>query len=633
MELAELDADARKALNDSDFAYIDSKGGRHLPVHDKGHVHAALGRFKTQQFESSAAKRKAARKILSRAKSMGMEVADDSDVAQAVKMAEPLLVAGPRALIPRQPIKAGETVRLPFVQVGEWNFRDSYGPVEITDSDLDTIVGNWERGARRQDLALTAALNEEHTQLPEGVDPKTYVGAGAVGWITAMEREGDTVFADVELNRLGEQLIRDDRYRAVSPELLLNWIDPETDQAWGKTAAGLALTTMPRMKGLAKQGGALVERLAASEGRVLAFAEYAADVHVDKPLGGLSIAYAFPDRKRLPLHSPAAVQGARARFMTVAASEPERDEAWQRVRSAAAEHGVEVPDTWKKLAAAECARLLMAEDDSLAEEMTELPLCVFQPMPDGSCFGRCPGYTRNDDGDGDYDVCAMADKGCAGYIPCGPLATIHAPDWATQDALQSAYMAERHQSTEGGPMGEQTQTGTAGAGATATQQADTTQQTSGEVQAAEAKAADLAEMNRMLAAERNERLAMAEELRQAREQLQRMDAAEKLSAVDADLEALVGSGRITPAVREKLEERKAEFAEKPYLLDAFKELPENSAVPFGERGSGTEAERGKDESARLDAAAKTYMAEQGRAGNKLTYKQALLHVSRVGYRG
>ncbi len=84
----DLSTDDRNAMDAKDFAYIDSNGGRHLPVHDAGHVKAALGRFNQQSFESDDAKRKAAKKILSRARSMGIDVSDDSNVAQAAKVDE-----------------------------------------------------------------------------------------------------------------------------------------------------------------------------------------------------------------------------------------------------------------------------------------------------------------------------------------------------------------------------------------------------------------------------------------------------------------------------------------------------------------------------------------------------------------
>jgi hypothetical protein len=191
----------------------------------------------------------------------------------------PLLVAGPRMAMGEQRLDNAEVI-LPAVRAGSWNFRDSYGPVEVTDSDLDRIVDNFKSNARRQDAPMivkqTAPLNEEHATLPQGADPATYVGPGAVGWLKDLYRENDMLWAKVETNRLGEQLLADDRYRAVSPELLLNWTDPETDQAFGKTLVGLALTTAPRMKGLAHEGKGFLEPgyIAASEtATVLRFAD------------------------------------------------------------------------------------------------------------------------------------------------------------------------------------------------------------------------------------------------------------------------------------------------------------------------------------------------------------------------
>jgi hypothetical protein len=93
-ETAEPD-DAAKALSAADrdkmpassFAYVDAAGGKHLPVHDKGHVQAAMGRLGQQDFSGAKgsaadAKAKAARKIKAAAKTHGIDVDEDSDVAQ-----------------------------------------------------------------------------------------------------------------------------------------------------------------------------------------------------------------------------------------------------------------------------------------------------------------------------------------------------------------------------------------------------------------------------------------------------------------------------------------------------------------------------------------------------------------------
>ena len=81
--MAELDAEDRDRLKDSDFAYIDREGERHLPINDESHVRNAISRFNQTDFQSDNAKQEAARKILRAAKRHGIEVDDDSDVAKA----------------------------------------------------------------------------------------------------------------------------------------------------------------------------------------------------------------------------------------------------------------------------------------------------------------------------------------------------------------------------------------------------------------------------------------------------------------------------------------------------------------------------------------------------------------------
>lgn len=72
-----------KALNDSDFAYVDSSGGRHLPIADEAHVRAALARFNQTNFESPDAKAKAAKKIVAAAKRFNITVDPSSAVGNA----------------------------------------------------------------------------------------------------------------------------------------------------------------------------------------------------------------------------------------------------------------------------------------------------------------------------------------------------------------------------------------------------------------------------------------------------------------------------------------------------------------------------------------------------------------------
>ena len=81
--MAELDAKDRDRLRSTQFAYVDSKGGEHLPIQDESHVRNAIARFNQTDFESTAAKQRARRKILNAAKKHGIDVDEDSIIRQA----------------------------------------------------------------------------------------------------------------------------------------------------------------------------------------------------------------------------------------------------------------------------------------------------------------------------------------------------------------------------------------------------------------------------------------------------------------------------------------------------------------------------------------------------------------------
>ena len=73
VDKAEQSTATRNSLDDSDFAYIDSKGERKLPINDEAHVRNALARFNQTQFDSDADKAKAKAKIDAAAKKFGIE--------------------------------------------------------------------------------------------------------------------------------------------------------------------------------------------------------------------------------------------------------------------------------------------------------------------------------------------------------------------------------------------------------------------------------------------------------------------------------------------------------------------------------------------------------------------------------
>jgi hypothetical protein len=81
--MPELSTKDRDKLQKDQFAYVDRQGGEHLPIHDESHVRNAISRFNQTDFQSDNAKQEAAKKIMSAAKRHGIEVDEDSDVAEA----------------------------------------------------------------------------------------------------------------------------------------------------------------------------------------------------------------------------------------------------------------------------------------------------------------------------------------------------------------------------------------------------------------------------------------------------------------------------------------------------------------------------------------------------------------------
>jgi len=82
--MGELSSKERDDLRKDQFAYVDSEGGEHLPIHDESHVRNAIARFNQTDFESNAAKERARQKILRAAERHHIDVDDDANVRQPV---------------------------------------------------------------------------------------------------------------------------------------------------------------------------------------------------------------------------------------------------------------------------------------------------------------------------------------------------------------------------------------------------------------------------------------------------------------------------------------------------------------------------------------------------------------------
>ena len=83
--MATLTAKKRDNLRSTQFAYVDREGGEHLPIHDEAHIRNAMARFNQTDFESTAARERARKKIVGAAKRHGIEVAEDDNVAKPTR--------------------------------------------------------------------------------------------------------------------------------------------------------------------------------------------------------------------------------------------------------------------------------------------------------------------------------------------------------------------------------------------------------------------------------------------------------------------------------------------------------------------------------------------------------------------
>ena len=541
-----LNAKARDDLTGSQFAYIDSKGGKHLPIPDADHVRAALTRFTQTQFDNDDDRKAAAGRLAAAAKKYGISVdakspvgalamAEDADAPDDcptcdgsgsireghvkcpdcdgsgdapdgdddADMAEPVSLY---ALSFAERLDAAEGKPIPFAAVGDWTF-DEYGKFTITPDDLRTMKANFDADVRRQRLPI---INEAHDR------------DRAVGWIKdlAFNETGDRLMAVPEWNSIGKKLVANGEYGYTSPEMeyrtmvLHNWADPEHPTVKHPTvAAGLALTNFPKIK----------------------------------KLGAIAASETAPGCE------------------LIACSE----------RSVAADHPMR-------------AAMLMAEGDPDDDGDDDGPMaCINQPPI--AAMGACPGYTRRPkdlDGDG---CCQFADKGCNGYRPVsGDLAVQQA---AVGNSPTAVTFYPTFAETKEHPM-------------PVTETAETQPTTPAQPEASNAAAlmAENASLSAKFAESEKSRVELAE-------RVAAMERRETLTGIKARFDELIRSGRVSPAEREALiggekgDENAIKLSENDFVLAALEARKPNSAVDMSERAAAGNAGEGDSAHDRLVALA------------------------------
>lgn len=127
------------------------------------------------------------------------------------------------------------TSRVQIAKTG--SFKDPrYGTFAITLKDFQRWMANF----------LSLNKKDGREGLPVDVDhaPEKRGDTEAAGWITGLDVSGNDLWATVEWNTLGQELVRDRRYVYLSPSYVHDYKD-ETGKSHGTALIGVALTNRP----------------------------------------------------------------------------------------------------------------------------------------------------------------------------------------------------------------------------------------------------------------------------------------------------------------------------------------------------------------------------------------------------
>jgi len=139
-----------------------------------------------------------------------------------------------------------------IAHVGEWRGHHA-GAFALTSEHLDSIVATFD--AQADDLVL----DYEHASVYAGRE------APAAGWIDALERRGDDLYAHVTLTKRAREYVLADEYRHVSPVIWFDEPDAVTGEPIPAQLHSVALTNTPFLDGLGDVE--LVETLRAASRR------------------------------------------------------------------------------------------------------------------------------------------------------------------------------------------------------------------------------------------------------------------------------------------------------------------------------------------------------------------------------
>lgn len=238
----ELSSKDRNNLDDSSFAYIDSKGGKHLPIPDAAHVRNALARFNQTQFESDSAKSEALAKIHAAAKKFGVEVGEKKSMSEELFI-DLMRFSEDGTALPS---------KIQILPIGKWNTLN-HGSFEITKDMLQQAVKNFKEGKLRAGVPLTI----EHGKSSQYMD-------AAAGWFKDIYADDTGLWGVPDYTELGKDLLNKKIYKYISAEYDFRHIDPmDKNNVVDNVLTAATLTNKPLFRNLkpliADEGGNLTK--------------------------------------------------------------------------------------------------------------------------------------------------------------------------------------------------------------------------------------------------------------------------------------------------------------------------------------------------------------------------------------
>jgi len=130
-----------------------------------------------------------------------------------------------------------DTSKIEIMRTGTWK-HPLYGQFSISENDINDFILHFNEGVRGVDIAIDL----EHGETP-------HKGASA-GWIKSLNKQGNSLLAEIEWTELGKEKLKNKEYKYFSPEFKFNYEDLETGKKYTNVLMGGGLTNRPFIKNM-----------------------------------------------------------------------------------------------------------------------------------------------------------------------------------------------------------------------------------------------------------------------------------------------------------------------------------------------------------------------------------------------